>query len=399
MPKKKSNEINGVKIITRYSVGTIITTFLTFVLIFIPLTQLLFMLFYVEVNTSIISSLDSTQTVISFSGLDVIWGFVGLLRVYFFNESDAGLNSFATYYSKIIEAVNSEFANYAVVILVGVFLLFLAAELIIAIVDVVLFIEMLFRGRLEDFKHPKNTAIAMFIMQLFFSCFGPVTLALSNRYLGFAFDGSKIIFSFVFFSISFVDFVAMVIIYVACFKGAVFVRNVNQFQEELDHSHRETPIPTYNQFPTYTNPQHTSYGPFVSPSYQPPQQVDYQNNVNRPNPQHRERKGLPADIKEIGDQAFNADLDLQVAIIPNTIKSIGASAFANCINLKVVSIPPSIQNIGYNAFFNCYNLKRINFNGTKEEWKRIQRGSNWLTKAGTTSVVCLDGVVIVNPHH
>lgn len=399
MPKKKVNYINGVKIITRYSPATIVTTFLTFVLIFIPLTQLLFMLFSLDVNTSIISTFDSTQTTISFTGINAFSGLISLFRFYFLKETDVQMNNFAIYFSKIIDSANTEIANYGIPILIAVFLLFLIAELIVAVIDSVLFVEMLIRGRLNNYKTPKNTAIAIFIFQMFLSAFGPVCVVLSSTYLGFQFDISKSIFPFVYFGIALLDLVIIAIIYVVSFKSAVFVRHVNQFAEEQERIKKESTIPTYNQIPTYNNPQHNSYGPFGNPSYQPPQPIEYQNNANKANPQYRERKGLPADIKEIGDQAFNADLDLQVAIIPNNIKSIGASAFANCINLKVVSIPPSIQNIGYNAFFNCYSLKRINFNGTKEEWKRIQRGSNWLTKAGTTSVVCLDGVVIVNPHH
>ena len=75
------------------------------------------------------------------------------------------------------------------------------------------------------------------------------------------------------------------------------------------------------------------------------------------------------------------------------------NVFANCLKLQVVSIPNTVTEIGFNCFFNCVELERINFGGTKEEWKKIRRGSNWLAKAKTTEVVCLDGVVVVNPYH
>ena len=399
MSAKKVNSINGVKIIRRYSPATIVTIFLTFVLILIPLIQLFFLMFSLEANSSIIPALDSTQNEVSFSGVNIISGLIDLYKKYFLLRSDVPMNDFATYFSKIIDSANSEFGNYGIPIMIGIFMLFLVVELILAIIDTVVFIELLFRGRMNSYKIPKNTALIMFLMQIFLSMFGLVSLVFSHTNLGFEFDVQKVTMPLICLGVSFLDFVIMLIIYLVSFKDGVFVRHISQFIEEQERIKKESTMPVYNQFPTYGNPQHNTYGPFGSGQYQQPQNNDFSQNSNKNNPQPRERKGLPPDLKEIGDQAFNAELNLEVAIIPNTVKSIGASAFANCINLRVVSIPPSVQNIGYNAFFNCYSLKRINFNGTKEEWKKIQRGSNWLTKAGTTSVVCLDGVVIVNPHH
>ncbi len=108
---------------------------------------------------------------------------------------------------------------------------------------------------------------------------------------------------------------------------------------------------------------------------------------------------LPNDIKAIGGHAFSENQSLVVANIPDNITKLGAGAFSNCLNLKVVSLPGTLKSIGYNCFFNCVNLERINFNGSKDEWKKVGRGSNWLMKAKTTEVICLDGAIIVNPHH
>ena len=108
---------------------------------------------------------------------------------------------------------------------------------------------------------------------------------------------------------------------------------------------------------------------------------------------------LPPDLTSIGGHQFAENQSLTVANIPLGIDKLGPGAFANCLNLKVVSIPNSVKEIGYNCFFNCLSLERLNFAGTKEEWRRIKRGSNWLAKAATTDVVCLDGTVIVNPYH
>ena len=108
---------------------------------------------------------------------------------------------------------------------------------------------------------------------------------------------------------------------------------------------------------------------------------------------------LPPNLTSIGGHAFAENQNLVVANIPLEVKKLGPSAFANCLKLQVVSIPNTVKEIGFNCFFNCVELERINFGGTKEEWKKIRRGSNWLAKAKTSEVVCLDGVVVVNPYH
>ena len=108
---------------------------------------------------------------------------------------------------------------------------------------------------------------------------------------------------------------------------------------------------------------------------------------------------LPPNITSIGGHQFAENQSLIVANIPLEVTKLGPSAFANCLKLQVVSIPNSVTAIGYNCFFNCASLERINYGGTKEEWKKIRRGSNWLAKAKTTEVVCLDGTVVVNPYH
>ena len=107
---------------------------------------------------------------------------------------------------------------------------------------------------------------------------------------------------------------------------------------------------------------------------------------------------LPSDIKSIGGHAYSKNLDLKYADIPVGIKELGVGAFANCLNLEIVSIPKTVKRIKKNCFFNCAKLARINYAGTKSEWRYIVRGSNWLDKAGTKTVVCSDGAIIVDPH-
>ena len=110
-------------------------------------------------------------------------------------------------------------------------------------------------------------------------------------------------------------------------------------------------------------------------------------------------KTLPPNITSIGGHAFAENQNLEVANIPLGIDKLGNGAFANCLNLKVVSLPDSVKEIGFNCFFNCTQLERINYAGTKEQWRHIKRGSNWLAQAKTTEVVCVDGAIVVNPYH
>lgn len=114
---------------------------------------------------------------------------------------------------------------------------------------------------------------------------------------------------------------------------------------------------------------------------------------------YEQSSSLPPNLTSIGGHAFAENQNLMVANIPLEVTKLGPSAFANCLNLKVVSIPDTLTEIGFNCFFNCAALERINYAGTKEDWKKIRRGSNWLAKAGTTEVTCIDGVIIVNPFH
>lgn len=113
---------------------------------------------------------------------------------------------------------------------------------------------------------------------------------------------------------------------------------------------------------------------------------------------HEPMTTIPNDLKSIGGHEFSGNQNIQIANIPLGITVIGPSAFANCLNLRVVSIPDCVKEIGYNCFFNCVSLERLNYAGTKEQWRHIKRGSNWLAKAKTTEVVCVDGPIIVNPY-
>ena len=111
------------------------------------------------------------------------------------------------------------------------------------------------------------------------------------------------------------------------------------------------------------------------------------------------RNTLPPYITNLGNHEYSKNTYLEIATIPDGITSIGIGAFSNCLKLKLVTIPKSVTRIGSNAFFHCPKLQRVNYGGTKEEWSHISRGTNWLSRSGTTTVVCIDGPISVNPYH
>lgn len=110
------------------------------------------------------------------------------------------------------------------------------------------------------------------------------------------------------------------------------------------------------------------------------------------------RNTLPKGLKTIGGHAFARNTNLEIATIPDGIDELGIGAFSNCLRLKVVTLPKSVKRIGANCFFNTPRLQRINYAGSKEEWRYITRGSNWLNKSMTTTVLCQDGAISVDPY-
>lgn len=58
--------------------------------------------------------------------------------------------------------------------------------------------------------------------------------------------------------------------------------------------------------------------------------------------------------------------------IPDGVKSIEKSAFEDCHTLRSLTIPRSVTTIGENAFVGVYWLAYVYYEGTQEEWNRIE---------------------------
>ena len=104
---------------------------------------------------------------------------------------------------------------------------------------------------------------------------------------------------------------------------------------------------------------------------------------------------LPDSLNYIGWNAFQHCKSLASIEIPNSVLNIDDSAFSNCYSLTSLIIPNSVTSIGEHAFYNCSSLKNIRYNGTKDQWKNIQKGTDWKTEAFPVEILCTDGVIKV----
>ena len=100
---------------------------------------------------------------------------------------------------------------------------------------------------------------------------------------------------------------------------------------------------------------------------------------------------IPDSVTSIGDSAFRDCSSLTSITIPDSVTSIGSFAFSDCSSLISITIPDSVTSIGDGAFRYCSSLVNITFNGTKEQWKAVEKYGRWNDTTSNYVVHCLDG--------
>ena len=101
-------------------------------------------------------------------------------------------------------------------------------------------------------------------------------------------------------------------------------------------------------------------------------------------------------ITYITPEMFKSSAEALGAIIMlDNIKYIGASAFEDSC-LTYAEFTTAVTKIESRAFANCKNLLCIKYNGTKEQWKAIEKGTDWDAGTGNYTVYCTDGEITKN---
>ena len=105
---------------------------------------------------------------------------------------------------------------------------------------------------------------------------------------------------------------------------------------------------------------------------------------------------IPGNIKEIKHRAFSNCNLLEKVTIEEGTNILESEVFLWCNSLNNIIIPQSIDYIGHNIFDGCSKLKYINYNGTGDQWKRINIHSQQQKLFRSIKVKCIDVILKYN---
>lgn len=81
--------------------------------------------------------------------------------------------------------------------------------------------------------------------------------------------------------------------------------------------------------------------------------------------------------------------------IPEGTQTIPTGKYSNQL-FSIITIPASVKSILDYAFFNCPNLFLIYFRGTRNDWKKVKKGTGWIGGTNSFLVICTDGQITYN---
>ena len=101
---------------------------------------------------------------------------------------------------------------------------------------------------------------------------------------------------------------------------------------------------------------------------------------------------IPDNIKAIHKNAFHDCKQIRTLTISEGVETIGDSAFYGCVRLKELYLPSTLTRIGNYAFYAIPTLPlAIEYNGTVEQFKQIQKAPFWWDGFNNITVSCTDG--------
>ncbi len=360
MKKKKVRQIDGVRVLYHHCPAIFFTG-----------------LFCLVIAACSVASLFFPYFSVSYDGVEYAAKPLAMMNSLCFWEPTSNLiDGPNPLYTFVLNVLSTDTNNAA---LIAQWLLFAAALFIVlaAIMDILLLFTglwFIFVGKSRHPKFAKKVAVSSTVFHIL------AALMALGLHLIFNFYATAVdayldlsgLYTYIFAGVSLVATIFINVIYASRFKNFIWSSELGELRRQLGHeeeNHVQEPV-------------------LVKTVTKEVPEVKYVT-----------AKGLPNKLSHIGGHEFAFNQNLEYAMIPHGIPSIGQGAFANCGNLTMVSIPVTVKKIGYNAFFNTPSLKRVSYAGTKEQWRHVHRGSNWLLKAGTNIVVCIDGPIVVNALH
>ena len=397
-----NSRFSSVKVYRRYGFGAIFSGLCSLGILAMFAILAFFPLFFFKTESNPEGSL--------ISGLDFV--FYGIRKFYAALDThklDAFAESLSTYgdNNQFLKYV-VQFREYIEIGLVGI----LAIAVIMAAIVGIVGLFWILLGRIHFTKTAASLSKSILFFYILFVGLTFLYLFLANEVFKGGTGGAHATFVMPFFPFVVAGGLLVLTImvnvtYSACFKDRVFApRKKEPKGEEVKAVFvDEAPVENkpVNDFNNCNNNNNNNYGNNYSNNYNdmPPSQPYYDNRPIYPSNNQAPRPAngltsLPPGLREIGDRSFSRNTTLREANITQGVSKIGASAFSNCLALETVTIPTSVREIGYNCFFNTPSLKRITYLGTVEDWKRIRKGSNWLSHSGANIIDARDGRIAVS---
>lgn len=87
---------------------------------------------------------------------------------------------------------------------------------------------------------------------------------------------------------------------------------------------------------------------------------------------------IPYSVETIGTNAFHNCQDLESITLPASLETIESSAFSSCRKLSEIKLPTSLKTIQSYVFDDCSSLKTVSYDGSLEQWSKINVAKGFL---------------------